>query len=152
MSATATSAGMGDLVLGVHVGAGAAALLLGPLAFLGRGPRRHRLGLAYQAAVAGVALTAVVLACLELDELWWLIVLALATELLALGALYVAPDRGRGGRTLRAHLLGGSYIALVTALLVAETGNPLFWVLPAVVGQLPIAMAKRRLHAVAALG
>ncbi len=42
-------------------------------------------------------------------------------------------------------------IALVTALLVAETGNPLFWFLPAVVGQVPIAMAKRRLHAIAAV-
>jgi hypothetical protein len=43
------------------------------------------------------------------------------------------------------HLLGGSYVALTTGLLVAQTGNPVAWVLPAVLGQVPIALAKRRL-------
>ena len=48
--------------------------------------------------------------------------------------------------TLQPHLLGGSYIALVTGALIASTGNPVWWVLPALVGQVPIAAAKRRLH------
>ena len=51
-----------------------------------------------------------------------------------------------GWRSWQPHLLGGSYIALVTGVLIAETGQPLFWLLPALVGQWPIAVAKRRLH------
>jgi hypothetical protein len=37
----------------------------------------------------------------------------------------------------------------VTGLLVASTGNPVWWVLPPLVGQVPIAVAKRRLHGAA---
>lgn len=55
------------------------------------------------------------------------------------------PERG-GADRLRA-CVPCSYIALVTRVLIAETGNPVCWLLPAVVGQLPIAVAKRRLHA-----
>ena len=72
--------------------------------------------------------------------------MALATEALALaGALARRQDWPRW-RTLQPHLLGGSYTALVTGLLVASTENPVWWVLPALVGQVPIAVAKRRLH------
>ena len=38
----------------------------------------------------------------------------------------------------------------MTGVLIAETGNPVFWLLPALAGQLPIALAKRRLHALPA--
>jgi hypothetical protein len=51
-----------------------------------------------------------------------------------------------GWRSWQPHLLGGSCIALVTGVLIAETGNPVCWLLPAAVGQVPIALAKRRLH------
>ena len=48
-------------------------------------------------------------------------------------------------RTVQPHLLGGSSVALTTGLLVAQTGSPLAWVLPALLGQVPIALAERRL-------
>jgi len=125
---------MRDFVLAVHVTAGAAALLLGPLALLSRKRRQRHLALSYQVAVAVVTATAVVLASLALDEFWWLILLAVGTELLALGGRYVAPARSQAGLALRAHMLGGSYIALVTALLVVSWGAPISWILPGLVG------------------
>jgi hypothetical protein len=70
----------------------------------------------------------------------------LATEALAVTGA-VARRRGWSGwRSWQPHLLGGSSIALVTGVLIAETGNPVFWLLPALVGQVSIAVAKRRLH------
>jgi hypothetical protein len=125
---------MRDLVLAFHVGAGAGAQLLGPLALLAREGRQRRLALAYQGAVATVTATAVVLASLALDELWWLIFLAVGTESLALGGHYVTRAGSDSGIALRAHMLGGSYIALVTALLAVSWGAPAGWALPSLVG------------------
>ncbi|MGY1632545.1 hypothetical protein ACI784_12650 [Geodermatophilus sp. SYSU D01186] len=135
-------------LLTLHVAAGTAGLVLGPL-WLGarmRGARAAFSAWGYQLAVAGVALTGAVLA-LAAPGLAWLLPVAVGTELLAVtGAL--ARRRGwRSWRTLQPHLLGGSYIAMVTGLLIGSTGNPVWWALPALVGQVPIAMAKRRLHA-----
>jgi hypothetical protein len=138
-----------DVVLQLHVVLGAGGLLLGPAWLVARRRGRPARGLAagYQAVVAGVSLSAGVLAVTD-PQLTWLLPVAVATEVLAVtGAL--ARRRGWAGwRSWQPHLLGGSYIALVTGVLVAETGNPVSWVLPALVGQLPIALAKRRLHAV----
>ena len=141
-------AGMRDVVLHLHVVLGTAALLLGPawLAVRQRGGSARGPAAGYQAAVGGVALTAAVLAVTD-PALTWLVPVAGATEVLAVtGAL--ARRRGWSGwRSWQPHLLGGSYIALVTGVLIAETGNAVFWLLPALIGQLPIAVAKRRLHA-----
>jgi hypothetical protein len=137
-----------DVVLFLHVVLGTSGLLLGPawLAARARGRRADRLAVGYQAAVAGITVSAGVLAVTD-PQLDWLLPVALGTEALAVtGAL----ARRRGWpewQSWQPHLLGGSYIALVTGVLIAETGNPVFWVLPAAVGQLPIAVAKRRLHA-----
>lgn len=57
-----------------------------------------------------------------------------------------------GVLTWQPHLLGRSYIALTTGALVASTGSPVFWLLPAVVGQLTIAVAERRLHTARPMG
>jgi len=137
-----------DAVLHLHVLLGTAGLLLGPawLAVRRRGGSAWRLAVGYQVVVGGIAVSAAVLAASD-PTLTWLVPVALATEVLAVtGAL--ARRRGwPGWRSWQPHLLGGSYIALVTGVLIAETGNPVFWLLPAVVGQLPIASAKRRLHA-----
>ena len=139
---------MRDVVLILHVVVGTAGLLLGP-AWLGaryRGRPARRLAAGYQAAVAGVVVSAGVLAVTD-PQLTWLLPVASATEALAVtGAL--ARRRGWAGwRSWQPHLLGGSYIALVTGVLIAQTGNPVFWLLPAVAGQVPIAVAKRRLRA-----
>ena len=142
---------MRDVVLHLHVVLGAAGLLLGPVWLAGRVRGRPARGAAvgYLAVVAGVVLSAVVLAVTG-PGLGWLVPVAAATEVLAVtGAL--ARRRGWAGwRSWQPHLLGGSYIALVTGVLIAETGSPVFWPLPALVGQLPIAVAKRRLSGVGA--
>jgi hypothetical protein len=144
---------MADPLLTVHVLAGTTGLLLGPAWLLARqrGSRAWPAAVAYQASVTVVSVTGGALAIVTPGLIWLLPVAVLTQALAATGA--VARRRGwRRWDTFQPHLLGGSYIALVTALLVAETGNPLFWVLPAAVGQLPIALAKRRLHTVAAVG
>ena len=137
----------GNPLLLLHVTAGTAGLLLGPVwlvARLARARARDPAG-AYRAAVAGVAGSGAVLA-VSAPGPGWLLPVAVVTQALAVaGALARRQDWPRW-RTLQPHLLGGSYIALVTGLLVAATGNPVWWVLPALVGQLPIAVAKRRLH------
>jgi hypothetical protein len=137
-----------ELVLHVHVAVGTGALLLGPCWLLARhrGRRAGGWAVAYQAGVAAVAVSAGVLAATD-PELRWLLPVAAATEVLAVTGALARRRRWSGWRSWQPHLLGGSYIALVTGLLIAETGNPVFWLLPALVGQLPIAVAKRRLHA-----
>jgi hypothetical protein len=139
-----------DPLLAVHVLAGSAGLLLGPAWLLARraGSPGRAAALGYHLAVVVAAATGASLA-VTTPGLAWLVPVAVLTQALA-GAGALARRRGwRNWETVQPHLLGGSYIALVTALLIAETGNPLFWVLPAVIGQVPIAVAKRRLHGLA---
>lgn len=139
---------MRDLVLHLHVAVGTAALLLGPCWLLARrrGRRASGWAAAYQAAVAAVVLSAGTLAATD-PQLRWLLPVAAATEVLAVTGALARRRVWPGWRSWQPHLLGGSYIALVTGLLIAQTGNPVFWLLPALAGQLPIAVAKRRLHA-----
>ena len=140
---------MRDVLLYLHVVLGSAGLLLGPAWLLARRRGRDalRLALGYQGVVAGVALSAGVLAVTD-AQLVWLLPVAVATEGLAVTGALARRRSWPGWRSWQPHLLGGSYIALVTGVLIAETGNPVSWVLPALLGQVPIAMAKRRLHRV----
>jgi hypothetical protein len=137
-----------DVVLVLHVFLGSGGLLLGPAWAVTRLRGRPATGLAvaYQAVVAGITVSAGVLAVTD-PQLSWLLPVAAATEALAVTGALARRRDWPGWRSWQPHLLGGSYIALVTGVLIAETGNPVFWLLPAVVGQLPIAVAKRRLHA-----
>jgi hypothetical protein len=135
------------VVLLLHVALGTSGLLLGPawLAARSRGWRAHGLAVAYQAVVLGITVSAGVLAVTD-PQLSWLLPVAAATEVLAVTGALARRRAWPGWQSWQPHLLGGSYVALVTGVLIAETGNPVWWVLPAVVGQLPIAVAKRRLH------
>jgi hypothetical protein len=143
--------GVRDVVLALHVLLGSAGLLLGPAwaAARLRGHAATGLAVAYQVVVAGVAVSAGVLALTD-PQLAWLLPVAVATEVLAVTGALARQRSWPGWRSWQPHLLGGSYIALVTGVLIAETGNPVWWLLPALVGQLPIAATKRRLHAVGA--
>lgn len=136
---------MTDPLLALHVAAGTAGLLLGP-GWLGmrlRGRRGDSVAAAYQAATLLVGLSGAALA-VSRPGLGWLVAFAVLTPALALaGAAARSRDRAHW-RALQLHLLGGSYVALTTGALVASTGNPLAWVLPALVAQVPIAVAKRR--------
>ena len=138
---------MRDTVLALHVVAGTTALLLGPawLVLRLRGASGLVVSWAYHLAVATVVTSSAYLA-VSAPGLWWLLPFGALTETLAVAGALARRRSWPGWRTWQPHLLGGSYIALLTGALVAGTGNFLFWLVPAVVGQLPIAIAKRRLH------
>jgi hypothetical protein len=140
---------MRETVLSLHVLVGTGALLLGPvwLAFRLRGLSGRAVAWAYHVAVGAVVLSSAYLA-VTAPGLWWLLPFGVLTEALAIAGALARRRAWPAWRTAQPHLLGGSYIALATGALVASTGNPVFWLVPAVVGQLPIAIAKRRLHAV----
>jgi hypothetical protein len=141
---------MRDTVLSLHVVLGTAGLVLGPVWLLARrrGRRARGPAIAYQVVVGAVALSAAVLAATG-PGLTWLLPFAAATETLAVTGALARRRSWPGWPTWQPHLLGGSYVALVTGVLIAGSGNPVFWVLPALVGQVPIAVAKRHLHAIA---
>ncbi len=123
-----------DLLLVLHAAAGAAGLILGPLA-LWAGPPWS--GFAYLWAVFAVSLTALGLVALDAAELWWLAPLALLASGLALLGRIAAGRSGPGWTRAQAHGQGGSYIALVTAALVVSVNGPagvVAWVLPTAVG------------------
>ncbi len=143
---------MRDLVLWLHVTAGVTGLLTGPLWLAVRlgGRRGDDLAWAYLLAVVAVAVSGAVLAVVT-PGLAWLLPVAVLTGGLAVAGALVRRQAWPHWRTLQPHLLGGSYTALVTGALVASTGNPVWWVLPALVGQVPIAAAKRRLHRAAGI-
>jgi hypothetical protein len=129
------------VVLAVHIIVGAAALVLGGLALIAAARRHHRRELvltAYLWAVLATCLTGAVLSVLAWSRLWGILPLAVLSYLLALAG-YVALRRG-GPKWAVAHGLGGSYIALVTALVVisardiSATAEIVAWILPAAVG------------------
>jgi hypothetical protein len=132
---------MRDTLLAVHIVSGAAAMALGALALLSSARRhsaREPLVVAYVAAVFATCLTAIGLALFDWSRLWWIVPLALVSSLLALVG-HVALRRD-GPKWVAAHGLGGSYIALVTALLVVSAGDIsttaeiVAWILPAAIG------------------
>lgn len=136
---------MRDVVLAVHIAAGVSGLVTGPLAPLTRGAARRGSALAYVGAVTTVAITACVLVTTAFDQFWWLLPVAVGTQAAVIGGWLAWRTRPPGWPAWCAHLLGGSYVALVTGTMLAVTGQPVFWVLPAVIAQWPIAVAKRRL-------
>ena len=117
------------LLLTAHVGAGVAGLLAGPAAMAAAlGDRRRTpAGRAYVAAVTVLTVTAAGLVALR-PALWPFLLLAGGTEAAVLAA--------RGARPPAQHvrLVCGSYVSLVTALLVVSWGSVLAWILPTVVG------------------
>jgi len=117
---------MHTVLLIPHVAAGIAGLLLGPL--LARDLSAPPYASAYLAAVSLLAATALGLVALDVAGLWFLAPLALGTVAAAAGGL-----RARGMPT-RVRGVGGSYVALITALLVVSWGSPLAWILPTAIG------------------
>jgi hypothetical protein len=130
----------------VHILLGSAGLLIGPAYLLVRDQARRRLGAAYQAAVLGVAATAAILAATAWHRLWWLLPVAAGADAPAVLDVFAWRRRWPHWPAWTALLLGGSHVALVTCVLIASTGIAVFWVLPAIVAQWPITVAKNRLR------
>lgn len=134
------------LVLGSHVAAGSAGLLLAPIAMAAPKHRgRHtRVGLAYQVAIAALTVSALGLVAFAPVRLWWLALIACGTEVAALAGWREARRRRPGWRSRHVGLMAGSYVSLVTALLVVNWSSPLAWILPTLVGTPLIARASAR--------
>lgn len=138
-------------ILAAHIALGTTALIAGPVAMGARkGPGLHvRVGEAYHWVVLGVCVSAGTLAVLDWGRLWWFLPIAVGSYAFALLGYLAAKRRWRGW--LRFHIAGqgGSYIALVTALLVVNAGSsagaaPAWaWLLPTVVGTLLLAWLQR---------
>ncbi len=128
-----------DILLGLHVTAGTLGLALGPAAMWveRRRPHRSRTGVAYHWSVLLVSLTALALVAFAWSSLWWLTILAGFSYGLALLGLLASQWRHRGWIRAYAHGQGGSYIALVTALLVVSLDGAAAtaaWLVPSLVG------------------
>jgi uncharacterized membrane protein len=116
-----------DLLLTFHIAAGTTGLVLGPIAM--RAPKRRgrhtKIGEAYHWVMLAVCVSASVLAITAWDRIWWLLPIAVFSYGNAVLGYAAAKRRWPGW--LRAHIggMGGSYIALVTALLVVNVGQDL---------------------------
>ena len=134
-----------DVFLGVHIAAGCIGLVLGPVLFAARKrPGLHTTGgEVYHWTFLVLFISAVGLAVLNWDEVWWLALVGAFSYSFALRG-YLAAKRRRPG-WLAAHVAGqgGSYIAMTTALLVVNTqgvgesggiGAVAPWLLPTLVG------------------
>jgi hypothetical protein len=132
------------ILLSIHVAAGVLGLLLGPptIAATLRGRGASGAGLAYQGALAVITTTAVGFAVLDWARWWPFVILAAGTEAAAATGWWVGRSRrtpGWHGRYI--HLVCGSYISLVTALLVVSWGTLAAWLLPTVVGTILVERA-----------
>jgi len=125
-------------LLAVHIIAGVLGLILGPIAMgVRKRPGLHpRLGEIYHWNYVAMAGSAAGLAILGWNELWWFLPIAIGSYGFALWGYLAAKRRWRGW--LYSHLSGqgGSYIAMVTALLVVNIGVGVWWtwVLPTLLG------------------
>jgi hypothetical protein len=128
--------------LALDIVSGTAAMAAGALALVAaarRHPSDDPLVGAYLWAVLATCSTATVLALLEWSRLWLIVPLALVSSSLLALAGYLALRRG-WPKGVAAHGLGGSYIALVTALLVVGAGDIsttaeiVAWIMPIALG------------------
>lgn len=131
--------------LAIHIAAGSLGLILGPVAMFApkRRGRHTRVGGVYHWTMLTVCLSAVALAIVDWSRAWWFVPIAAFSYANALRG-YVAVRRRRPGWLPR-HIggMGGSYIALVTALLVVNAGVAAWWAwsLPTIVGTVLIRRA-----------
>jgi len=134
-----------NVVLWVHIIAGLAALVLGPIAMRARKQRgvHTRVGELYHWVVLLVCVLASVLALLDWNRIWWFLPIAVGSY--AFAFLGYVSAKARWNKWLIWHITGqgGSYIAMTTAFLVVNwqvlTGasgihSPFAWILPTLIG------------------
>ncbi len=138
---------MRTVLLIVHVAAGSMGLVVAPVAMLApkRRGRHTSTGVVYQGATAALCASAIGLAALR-PALWWLGLIAVATEAAALGGWLVRRRRRPGWLPMHVSLMCGSYISFVTAFLVVNLGLGSWpaWIAPTLIGSPLIARAALR--------
>ena len=133
------------VVLWLHITVGTVGLILGPIAMAApKGSRLHaRAGEVYHWVMLAVCVSAAGLAWLDWTRLWWFLPIAAGSYAFALVGYVAAKYRRRGWLTAHVSGQGGSYIAMVTAVLVVNwellTGtrglsSPWAWILPTLIG------------------
>ncbi len=138
-----------SILLSVHIACGVAAMILGLLSFASRKTKgKHtNLGDYYHWAYLLMSLSAVFMALLDWNRIWWFLPIAVFSYLFALKG-YMAAKRKRKD-WIFGHVVGqcGSYIAMVTAVFVVALGTTIWWVwvLPSVIGTLLIIWLNREI-------
>ena len=137
-----------DPILVAHIAAGTAGLVLGPVAMLApkRRGRHTRAGTVYHWVMLAVCVSAAGLALLDWTRLWWFLPIAAFSYGWALLGYVMVRRRPRGWLAWHIRGMGGSYIALTTALLVVNFGrsNLVVWFIPTIAGSPLIAWFSRR--------
>jgi uncharacterized membrane protein len=137
-----------DPILALHIATGTVGLLLGPVIMLSpkRRGRHTDLGTIYHWNMLGVCVSAAGLAFLKFSELWWFLVIATFSYANAFVGWRAARRRSAGWLARHIGGMGGSYIALVTALMVVNLRGvtTLVWFIPTVIGSPLIALAITR--------
>lgn len=138
------------LVLTFHITCGVVAIALGLVAMASEKSRGlHTLvGNAYHWVYVALAASACGLAAFDWQRLWWYVPIALGSYAFALVGYLAAKIRWKDW--LQYHLSGqlGSFIAMMTALLVVNAGNVWWaWATPTIVGSPLIAWLKREVRA-----
>jgi uncharacterized membrane protein YeaQ/YmgE (transglycosylase-associated protein family) len=100
-----------------------------------RGPHT-RLGESYHWVILTVCVSATGLAILDWERIWWFLPIAAFSYGNALFGYLAVMRRRRGWLPRHIGGMGGSYIALITALLVVNLGEalPIVWFLPTIIG------------------
>lgn len=138
------------LILAFHITCGIVAFVLGLIAMCATKQRGlHTIvGNIYHWVFLCLAVSACGLAAFDWPRLWWYMPIAVGSYALALMGYLAA--KLRWNDWLQYHLSGqlGSYIAMITAVLVVNFGGIWWaWALPTVVGSPLIAWLKREVRA-----
>jgi hypothetical protein len=120
----------------VHIAAGVAGILLGPLVLYFVAARGvTRFADAYHASVLLVCVSAAVLAVLDFASLWWFLLVATGSYAFAVRAVIAARQRRPNWLPRYIRGQGGAYIALWTAVVVVSVNQlPLVWFIPTAIG------------------
>src|SRR5712691_6712701 len=132
-------------VLVFHVAVGTGGLVLGPVAMTAlKGSRLHAwAGEIYHWVVLAVCVSAAGLAWLDWGRNWWFLPIAVGSYAFAFVGYVVAKRRGPGWLAVHVSGQGGSYIAMLTAILVVNwqlltgtSGRATLWpwIIPTIVG------------------
>lgn len=146
-----------ELILAGHIIAGFAGLVLGLVAMSAK-KRRGRHSSAckvYHWAVLLTCVLASVLSFLDWTRLWWFLPIAAGSYTFAFVGYLAAKVRRKNWLLWHVNGQGGSYIAMVTALLAVNwetisgtsgVRSPLAWTLPTLVGSTVTALISRRIR------
>jgi len=139
-----------DGILALHIATGSFGLILGPITMLApkRRGRHTRAGTVYHFNMLAVCVSAAAMAIIDFRRIWWFLPIAAFSYANAFVGWRAVRRRRPGWLPTHIAGMGGSYIALTTAVLVVNLGVGAWyaWALPTLVGTplIRIAVARHR--------